>query len=85
MITDFGASRFLNEERKLTRITDEDFICSAPYTAPELISNGEKVEVMVYDEKVDWFSLGAVMYTLLTGLVRPFYSPNICLEIDTGI
>ncbi|KAK7678067.1 hypothetical protein QCA50_019008 [Cerrena zonata] len=68
MITDFGASRFLNEERKLTRITDEDFICSAPYTAPELISNGEKVEVMVYDEKVDWFSLGAVMYTLLTGL-----------------
>lgn len=25
---------------------------------------------MVYDEKVDWFSLGAVIYTLLAGFVR---------------
>lgn len=70
IITDFGGSRFLNEQGKLTRIAHEDIICSSPYAAPELVFDDNPGSIMVYDEKVDWFSLGAVIYTLLAGFVR---------------
>ena len=42
---------------------------TAPYMAPEMIL-GE------YDEKVDVFSVGAILYQLMTGK-HPFYEPGI--------
>ena len=56
-ITDFGLSKILDEEN------DKAFtICGTPqYLAPEvLLKKG-------YDKGVDWWSLGCVMYEMLTG------------------
>ena len=78
IITDFGGSRFLNERGKLTRTAQEDIICSCPYAAPELFE--ERSGVMFYDERVDWFSLGVVIYTLLVGSVCPSVTHNLFKE-----
>lgn len=57
-IADFGLSDFLptNENDKLTRR------CGSPgYSAPEMLKG------LGYNEKADIFSIGSVMYNLLTG------------------
>ena len=56
-LTDFGLSKILDEE------SDKTFtICGTPqYLAPEvLLKKG-------YDKAVDWWSLGCVMYEMLSG------------------
>jgi protein-serine/threonine kinase len=60
-ITDFGLSKILETE------SDKAFtICGTPqYLAPEVIKKKG------YDKAVDWWSLGCVMYEMLTGKI-PF-------------
>ena len=60
-LTDFGLSKILENEE------DKAFtICGTPqYLAPEVIQKKG------YDKAVDWWSLGCVMYEMLTGKI-PF-------------
>lgn len=59
-VADFGSSCVLDKERRL-----HGCFGSAYYVAPEVLSNN-------YNEKCDIWSLGIIMYILLTG--RPPYS-----------
>lgn len=63
-ITDFGLSKYLRNEESMTTA------CGTPgYVAPEILKN-EK-----YDNRVDAWSLGVIIYILLCGF-PPFYSEN---------
>eukprot|EP00002_Diphylleia_rotans_P007945 TRINITY_DN1759_c0_g1_i1.p1 TRINITY_DN1759_c0_g1~~TRINITY_DN1759_c0_g1_i1.p1 ORF type:complete len:397 (-),score=105.82 TRINITY_DN1759_c0_g1_i1:291-1481(-) len=69
-ITDFGLSKKLE-----TSITDDDgkthTFCGTPeYLAPEVLQG------VGHGKGVDWWSLGTLMYEMLTGL-PPFYSQNV--------
>ena len=56
-LTDFGLSKILDEDNKKTYT-----ICGTPqYLAPEVLLK------MGYDKAVDWWSLGCVMYEMLSG------------------
>ncbi len=64
-LTDFGLSKQIVAENQLTHT-----FCGTPeYLAPEMIS-GEG-----YNQVVDWWSLGTLLYEMLTGL-PPFFSTN---------
>jgi serum/glucocorticoid-regulated kinase 2 len=57
-ITDFGLSKILNKDKEKTFT-----ICGTPqYLAPEILS------CEGYDDSVDWWSLGCIMYKMLTGI-----------------
>jgi len=64
-ITDFGLSKILDD------INDTTFtLCGTPqYIAPEVIIKKG------YDKGVDWWSLGCVLFEMLTGYL-PFYIPR---------
>lgn len=63
-ITDFGLSR------QNVKNNDAKSICGTPeYLAPEIILK------MGYGKCVDWWTLGSIVYEMLTG-VPPFYSQN---------
>ena len=61
-VADFGSSSMLNRRRKLNGIFG-----SAYYVAPEVLSGD-------YNEKCDIWSIGIIMFILLTG--RPPYPGN---------
>ncbi|CAL1709830.1 unnamed protein product [Somion occarium] len=65
VLSDFGGAKFLTNG-VLTRKTHEDVVCSLPYAAPELVFDGPEEET-VYDEKIDWWSLGVVITVMTTG------------------
>lgn len=57
-LTDFGLSKIVEENNFKTRT-----ICGTPeYQAPEIIMNSE------YDKAVDFWSIGCLMYELISGL-----------------
>jgi calcium-dependent protein kinase len=60
-IIDFGTSQHFNPKEKMKR-----FIGTSFYIAPEVIDKS-------YDEKCDVWSLGVILYIMLSGL-PPFYS-----------
>jgi serum/glucocorticoid-regulated kinase 2 len=63
-ITDFGLSR-----QNVTK-DDAKTICGTPeYFAPEVVSR------LKYGKQVDWWSLGCIIFEMITGL-PPFYSEN---------
>eukprot|EP01116_Phalansterium_solitarium_P006319 TRINITY_DN18623_c0_g1_i1.p1 TRINITY_DN18623_c0_g1~~TRINITY_DN18623_c0_g1_i1.p1 ORF type:complete len:417 (-),score=86.55 TRINITY_DN18623_c0_g1_i1:265-1515(-) len=63
-ITDFGLSKEINAEGTTT-------FCGTPeYLAPEVLKGQN------HGQAVDWWSLGTLVYEMLTGL-PPFYSQNI--------
>ena len=64
-ITDFGLSK-----QHIGRYDKSYSICGSPeYMAPEMLSSGE------HGPSVDFYTLGALLYELLTGL-PPFYDKN---------
>jgi len=65
VITDFGLSKEINPEQGTSTF------CGTPeYLAPEVLKG------QGHGVAVDWWSLGTLMYEMLTGL-PPFYSQNI--------
>eukprot|EP00698_Gefionella_okellyi_P006075 TRINITY_DN15541_c0_g1_i1.p1 TRINITY_DN15541_c0_g1~~TRINITY_DN15541_c0_g1_i1.p1 ORF type:complete len:377 (+),score=64.45 TRINITY_DN15541_c0_g1_i1:36-1166(+) len=65
-ITDFGLSKQFKE----TTDTTHTFCGTPEYLAPEVLQGGG------HGTAVDWWSLGTLMYEMLTGL-PPFYSQNV--------
>ena len=64
-ITDFGLSKILDDINETTFT-----LCGTPqYIAPEVIIKRG------YDKGVDWWSLGCVLFEMLTGYL-PFYIPR---------
>ena len=65
-ITDFGLSKILSKENEKTYT-----ICGTPqYLAPEILSSEG------YDNAVDWWSLGCLMYKILIGIDAFKFSKN---------
>ena len=65
-ITDFGLSKILSSENEKTYT-----ICGTPqYLAPEILSSEG------YDNAVDWWSLGCLMYKMLIGIDAFKFSKN---------
>lgn len=63
-LIDFGFATVLQENKKLT-----DSVGSLQYIAPEMIS------MQAYDEKVDIWAAGIVLYNMMTGM-QPFLTKN---------
>ena len=64
-IADFGIARLAGEELSAQRMTMTDIAVGTPdYVAPEQMEGGSKV-----DHRADIYSLGVVMYEMLTGRV----------------
>lgn len=62
-ISDFGLARFINNEVMTTQ-------CGTPgYVAPEILKG------QGYDKAIDYWSLGVIIYIMLSGQ-PPFYSEN---------
>ena len=65
VITDFGLSKELKDEK-----TTSTFCGTPEYLAPEVLKGKG------HGTAVDWWSLGTLLYEMLTGL-PPFYSQNV--------
>lgn len=59
-ITDFGISK-IEEDENLDRKRAQSFAGTAEYMAPEIMKNN------AYDKAVDWFSLGVLLFEMLSG------------------
>lgn len=64
VLTDFGLSKILANNPKTST-----FCGTAEYLAPEIL-NG-----VAYDQSVDWWSFGTMLYEMITG-ITPYWSEN---------
>lgn len=63
VLTDFGLSKILANPKTST------FCGTAEYLAPEILKEIE------YDQSVDWWSFGTMLYEMITG-ITPYWSEN---------
>ena len=72
VIADYGSAKFLGQDGLLSRNVNEDVLATMPYAAPELLSTNhcDERSLAYYDETIDWWALGALIVTLVTGQVR---------------
>ena len=63
-LIDFGFATYIREDKKMN-----DYLGTPAYTAPEMISREP------YDEKVDLWSIGILLFNMLTGC-QPFSSDS---------
>ena len=63
-LIDFGFATYIREDKKMN-----DYLGTPTYTAPEMISREP------YDEKVDLWSIGILLFNMLTGC-QPFSSDS---------
>ena len=63
-MADFGLSKLVNKN-----VLNETYCVSAEYMSPEML-NGEP-----YSYGIDYYSLGAVLFEMITGL-PPFYNTD---------
>lgn len=71
VIADYGSAKFLSEDYGdiQLNITD-DILSTLPYAAPEILTDEcDEHGIKYYDESVDWWALGALIMTLITGKV----------------
>ena len=59
MLTDFGLSKVAIDHDKTNTVCG-----TVEYMAPEVLAN------VAYDKTVDWWSLGALAFDIMTGAVR---------------
>jgi serine/threonine protein kinase len=64
VLTDFGLSKILAANPKT-----KTFCGTAEYLAPEILKGVE------YDQSVDWWSFGTMLYEMVTG-ITPYWSEN---------
>ncbi|KZM72997.1 serine/threonine protein kinase [Nocardia terpenica] len=77
-VTDFGLARLLGDVPSRRALGDTGTRWSVEYTAPELLRDD------VIDERADVYSLGCVLYGMLTG-GPPFQHPNPGAVIDAHL
>lgn len=80
-IVDFGVSKQVTAERIRAQTNPTESVGSPQYMSPEQISSPSEV-----DTRTDIWSLGVVMFELLTGAV-PFNGPSptqVCASVLTG-
>ncbi|KAI0752677.1 kinase-like domain-containing protein [Daedaleopsis nitida] len=65
VIADYGGTRFLNTEGRLVRHSDTSAIMTTAFAAPELLVNVEEGTLREYDERVDYWSLGATLVSMI--------------------
>ena len=65
VIADYGGARFMNSNRTLQRFSETAAIMTTAYAAPELLVNVEDGEVKEYDERADFWSLGATLVSMI--------------------
>lgn len=70
VLSDFGGSKFLSESGTVSPHPSGQVVGTPPYAAPEVLQEDILED---YDESIDWWSLGATIFSLLTGEVSPSY------------
>lgn len=84
-ITDFGGSKFLPPDGRLSVDEYGDVVSTLPYTAPELLAandddDDDDTVSADYGAAVDWWSLGAIIMSLVLGTVCLFL--NMCARVS---
>ena len=70
-VCDFGISKLVNSDVGEVTYTRTG---TYEYMAPEIL-RAKKKQGLGYDQRVDWWALGTLMYELMIG-IPPFYHQN---------
>ena len=75
VIADYGSSKLLDDEGRLVLNVGDDVLATLSYAAPELLTcEGDADGLVYYDENIDWWSLGAIIMSMVIGEVSVLLS-----------